>query len=145
MSQRISIFELSEQALDETLDKYSGALRGYGLTWTRCKICTEVENIAAEESGNWSEQSPCKLFCPLYPSEWCRDEKLESRLYDGYSAMLTALFNESEQNRWEIDVNNYLWWITIELELMRTKCQLPMTEVIGLRLRKKSGHDGHID
>ena len=24
-------------------------------------------------------------------------------------------------------------------------CQLPMTEVIGLRLRKKSGHDGHID
>jgi len=23
--------------------------------------------------------------------------------------------------------------------------QLPMTEVIGLRLRKKSGHDGHID
>lgn len=121
MSQRISIFELSERALDETLDKYSGALRGYGLTWTWCKICIEVGNIAMNENRDIPYSDICKQCCPLYPSEWCRNEKLESRLYDGYSAMLTALFNESEQNRWEIDVDNYLWWITTELELRRTK------------------------
>lgn len=107
MSKRISIFELSEQALDETLDKYSGALRGYGLTWTWCEICIEVGNIAMNENRDIPYSDICKQCCPLYPSEWCRNEKLESRLYDGY--------------RWEIDVDNYLWWITTELELRRTK------------------------
>lgn len=109
MSQRISIFELSEQALDETLDKYSGALRGYGLSWTWCKICTEIKNIAIHENSDISYSDMCKLLCPLYTSKWCRNEKLGSRLY------------EKKQKQWEIDVNNYLWWITIELELRRTK------------------------
>lgn len=107
---RVSLHELSEKALDETLDKYSGALRGYGLTWTWCGICIETENKATYENKDVSEHLICETCCPLYPSEWCRNEKLESRLYDGYG-----------QNNWEIDVNNYLWWITIELELRRTK------------------------
>ena len=119
MIKRVSLSELSEKALDETLDKYSGALRGYGLTWTWCRMCIETGTIAMLENENMGHSDICEACCPLYPSEWCRNEKLESRLYDGYSAMLTALFHESEQNRWETDTNNYLWWVTIELELMR--------------------------
>ena len=121
MIKRVSLSELSEKALDETLDKYSGALRGYGLTWTWCRMCIETGTIAMLENENMGHSDICEACCPLYPSEWCRNEKLESRLYDGYSAMLTALFHESEQNRWETDTNNYLWWVTIELELRRTK------------------------
>lgn len=112
MIKRISLSELSEKALDETLNKYSGALRGYILSWTSCRICDEIENV---------EDSACKVLCPLYPSGWCRNDKLESRLYDAYAAMDTASFREKEYEKWETDVNNYLWWITTELELRRTK------------------------
>lgn len=114
---RISLSELSEQALDQTLDKYSGAINGYSLSWTRCKICSEIDN---NTDKNTLSSDECETLCPLYPSEWCRDDKLESRLYDAYAAMDTASFREKEYERWKTDVNNYLWWITTELELMRS-------------------------
>ena len=109
---RISLSEISEKALDETLNKYSGALRGYILSWTWCRICGEIENV---------ENSTCKILCPLYPSEWCRNDRRQSRLYDAYVAMNEGEFREKEYEKWETDVNNYLWWITTELELRRTK------------------------
>ena len=94
MSQRISIFELSERALDETLDKYSQGLEHGYASWRVCRICMEV-------------LTSCRL-CPLYPSKWCVSDRLESRLYKTY-----------EKTDWESDVESYLWWISIELELMR--------------------------
>jgi hypothetical protein len=109
MSQRISIFELSERALDETLDKYSGALRGYGLSWTWCKICTEIRNIAIHENSDISDSDMCKLLCPLYTSKWCRNNRHDSKLSD----------TEQSKVEWLKNVERYLWWITIELELMR--------------------------
>lgn len=48
---------------------------------------------------------------------------LISRLYDAYAANEQAGFYEKEYEKWETDVNNYLWWITTELELRRTKCE----------------------
>ena len=115
---RISLSELSEQALNQTLNKYSGALRGYLLSWTWCQICSEIDN---NTDKNTLSSDECETLCPLYPSEWCRNDRLESRLYDAYAAMDTARFREKKYERWETDVNNYLWWITTELELRRTK------------------------
>jgi len=114
---RISLSELSEQALEQTLNKYSAALSGCPLSWTWCGICIEIEYNA---DTDMTQYEPCAILCPLYPSEWCRNDKLESRLYDAYAAMDTASFREKEYERWKTDVNNYLWWITTELELMRS-------------------------
>lgn len=111
---RISLSELSEKALDETLNKYSRALRGRSLSWTWCRICGEIEN---------DEDTRCKTLCPLYPSEWCRNDRRQSRLYDTYVAMNEGEFREKEYERWKNDVNNYLWWITTELEIRRAKCE----------------------
>jgi hypothetical protein len=94
MSQRISLFELSERALDETLDKYSQGLEHGYASWRVCRICMEV-------------LTSCRL-CPLYPSKWCVSDRLESRLYKTY-----------EKTDWDNDIKSYLWWISIELELMR--------------------------
>jgi hypothetical protein len=104
MSQRISIFELSEKALDETLYKYSKAMTENSMAWISCKICKEMNNLTINRPDD-----TCETFCPLYPSGWCRNEPMDSRLYK----------NERDNKSWRNDVNNYLWWISIELELMR--------------------------
>lgn len=115
---RISLSELSEKALDETLNKYSRTIRGYPLSWTWCEICNEIEDSA---DADLTQYEQCNILCPLYPSGWCRNTRLMSRLYDAYAANEQARFYEKEYEKWETDVNNYLWWITTELELRRTK------------------------
>ena len=102
----MSLSELSEQALDETLYKYSAALQYNFMSWEMCKICTEIDTLKIPDI-----KSGCKYFCPLYPSRWCRNAIQNSRLYK----------QDTQLNAWKTDVNNYLWWITTELELRRTK------------------------
>ena len=106
MSQRISIFELSERALDETIRKYAEVLKYECIYWIACKICFEIDQIANELQ---MDKQICSTLCPLYPSKWCRNNRHDSRLA------------EKNQNKteWLQDVERYLWWITIELELMR--------------------------
>lgn len=104
----ISIFNLSERALDETLRKYSEALKYEGVLWTACQICFEIDKIADELQAS---SMICSTLCPLYPSKWCRNNRHDSRLAN----------TDRVKTEWMRDVENYLWWITIELELQRTE------------------------
>lgn len=102
---RIGLWELSEKALDETLSKYSKAMTENSVAWVFCKICEEVDNLTIDRHDDM-----CRTFCPLYPMEWCRNEPLYSRLFK----------KTRYEKQWITDINNYLWWITTELELMRS-------------------------
>ena len=108
MSQRISIFELSERALDETLRKYSEALQYECISWIACRICFEIDRTANEMH---IYAGLCETLCPLYPSKWCRNNRHDSRLAE----------TDRIKIEWLQDIENYLWWITIELELQRTE------------------------
>ncbi|WP_333642117.1 hypothetical protein [Mesotoga prima] len=105
MMGRIGLWELSEKALDETLSKYSKAMTENSVAWVFCKICEEVDNLTIDRHDDM-----CRTFCPLYPTEWCRNEPLYSRLFK----------KTRYEKQWITDINNYLWWITTELELMRS-------------------------
>jgi hypothetical protein len=78
---------LSDKALNETLKKYSNYLINKKLNWRACLICDEILSIGL---------ITCEE-CPLWPSEWCRCKCDASRV--------------------TTEPNDYLWWITIELEL----------------------------
>jgi len=56
---RISLSELSEQALDETLCKYSKAITENSVAWIFCKICEEVDNLTIDRHDDI-----CRTFCP---------------------------------------------------------------------------------
>lgn len=100
MTTIISLSNLPEYALDETIEKYIHALTGEYPVWAYCSICAEIDSILSEDDG-------CEILCPLYPSGWCMDDPADSRLY----------------HPTDTDLEDYLWWVTIELELMRTKCE----------------------
>ena len=102
----ISIFNLSERALDDTLRKYSEALQYECISWIACRICFEIDKIA-DKLHIYAEL--CGTLCPLYPSKWCRNNRHDSKLSD----------TEQSKVEWLKNVERYLWWITIELELMR--------------------------
>ena len=102
----ISIFNLSERALDETIRKYSEALQYECIYCEACRICFEIDKIA-DKLHIYAEL--CGTLCPLYPSKWCRNNRHDSKLSD----------TEQSKVEWLKNVERYLWWITIELELMR--------------------------
>jgi len=113
MIKRISLSELPEKALDETLQKYSRALWCGTLQWVFCRICKEIdacEDRVLEEC----DVDGCEDLCPLYPSGWRRNAPDKSKLYKYYPP-----FETEKDTVWEQNVNNYLWWVTIELELRR--------------------------
>ena len=100
---RVRLSELSEKALDNTIDKYTWVMMKRGQLWSYCLICVEIDVVAGKEKI--LNQNRCKHLCPLYPSDWCQNTASDSRLY-----------NPSDE-----DMTNYLWWITTELELRRTE------------------------
>ena len=100
MTTRISLSNLPEYALDKTIEKYTHALTEEYPVWAYCSICAEIDSILSGDDG-------CEILCPLYPSGWCMDDPADSRLY----------------HPTDTDLKDYLWWVTIELELMRTKCE----------------------
>ena len=62
MIKRIGLSELSEQALEQTLNKYSAALSGCPLSWTWCGICIEIEYNADTDMTQYEQ---CAILCPL--------------------------------------------------------------------------------
>jgi hypothetical protein len=101
--------EISIKAWNETLQKYAMALLTGYLAWIPCRICDEMDEIRTKNEDDNS--IPCKWICPLSPSSWCRNAKSTSRLHYEY--------HMGKRDRyWSDDLEEYLWWITIEVEMM---------------------------
>jgi hypothetical protein len=101
---QISLDDISSNAIKESIKKYTRLLiegwnkyeEKYGMAWNHCKICIEVNDIIGRENF-------CVQHCPLSPQKWCRNDAYRSRLY-------------KDNENWEKDVNDYIWWLTIEIE-----------------------------
>jgi hypothetical protein len=106
---QIPLDDISSDAINESIKKFTRLLvegwEGYKvkynkMPWQTCKICEEVDKI------NNRHFMYCKN-CPLHPSKWCRGHGNDSRLHKIYHIT---------KKRWEKDVNDYIWWLTIEVE-----------------------------
>jgi hypothetical protein len=105
---QISLDEISSDAIKESIKKFTRLLiegwyeyeEKYRIPWTTCNICTEVARI----NDHWHCAN-----CPLQPSKWCTERGKYSRLHIKY-------YGHNTITDWEKDVNDYIWWFTIELE-----------------------------
>jgi len=79
--------------------------------WTSCPIC---EDVQANWPDDLSDDLYCSDLCPLSVSGWCREYKDDSKLSEEYDDVEGGL-TQSEL------LENYLWWITIELEMRRAE------------------------
>lgn len=102
---QISLDDISSDAINESIKKFTRLLiegweeyeKKYGMAWNSCKLCTEVFDIIRIENY-------CVIQCPLSLQGWCKNIANRSRLY-----------KKCNEN-WEKDVNDYIWWLTIEIE-----------------------------
>ena len=108
---QIPLDDISSDAIKDSITKFTRLLiegwEGYKvkynkMPWQTCKICEEVNEI--NKNNFWY----CKN-CPLRPSNWCKSDGRASRLFIAYFGHITL-------KDWEKDVNDYIWWLTIELE-----------------------------
>ena len=107
---QISLDDISSDAIKESIKKFTrlliegwkGYKKKYGLPWYTCKICIEVNRI-----NDYNNIWDC-INCPLQPSKWCKERGNDSRLH--------RIYHNYNEQLWEKDVNDYIWWLTIEVE-----------------------------
>jgi len=113
---QISLDDISSNAIKESIKKFTRLLiegvKGYEEKykidyWSSCRICIEVDEINGINYYCYN--------CPLYTSKWCREYDNESRLNHVYHEHQEETSSNWKKN-WEKDVNDYIWWLTIEIE-----------------------------
>ena len=93
------------EAWEESLNKWALCLLHNECNWMICSVCRYVFDISND---------PCQTAesgCPLIVSSWCCATPDRSKLHEECDV-------DVDPEPWAKRVENYLWWIDLEIEAM---------------------------
>ena len=92
------------EAWEESQAKWVRCLLHNTCNWNSCSVCDYMFSISPGKRCSTGASG-----CPLIVSNWCCAWEKESKLSSNC---------EIDNTPWETRVENYLWWIDLEIEAM---------------------------